>query len=90
MIHVKVDNPNRRAVNNEFIHFKAPGSYDLLCNIATSRQSRLLATPEDVDCKNCWRAIQMVVREQITNLSSKGMEKVLELVAQMRNGDLRE
>lgn len=71
------------------IHLLAPGTQELLCR-RLAEMKHWQTTPEPVTCHDCWRAIQMIAREQVTNLSVAGVEKILDYIALMRNGDIKD
>jgi hypothetical protein len=52
---------------------------------------RLHEVPADtvVNCKNCLKAVEMALRQELPKLSSSGLEKVMNMVQGLRNGDLR-
>jgi hypothetical protein len=54
------------------------------------RTIRVLETVEPLDCVGCGKALEVLARQQMRHLSGPGIEKVLELIASMRNGDVRE
>lgn len=45
-------------------------------------------TDRPVECKKCRKALELVMREQLQKLSFAGLEKIDELVRNMRNGEL--
>ena len=86
MIHVQKARSERR----DLVHALAPSQPTLsLCN-RNHITPAWTDTSKPVTCANCRRAIDQVIRTQVSNLSFAGMEKVLDLITAMRNGDIVE
>jgi hypothetical protein len=92
-----VVNPLTAPANRLAIHAWQEGAPSTLCSSLPAymeykgkRTIRILETDESVNCKGCAKALEILARQQLRHLSGPGIEKVLDLIASMRNGDVRE
>jgi hypothetical protein len=97
---VHVVDPLASPVHGFAVHYWQQGAPLTLCTLLrayaeykaasgkTSRMQRVVETDDPTSCQPCTKAIEMVARQQLRHLSAAGTEKVLDLIASMRNGDL--
>ena len=81
----------------KLVHAWQDGAPKVLCGMLNAywehdgqRLLRVMSIDEPVNCKACQKSLSQVARLQLRHLSPVGLEKVLDLIAAMRNGDLRE
>jgi len=69
-----------------------PSSPVTLCNISALYEGHrvMIPTEKKVKCVKCRKALEMVIRRQMDHLSAAGLEKTLDLIRAMRNGDILE
>lgn len=82
--------------NQSMIHIKHPYKDYSLCgqlHMYTEKHGTMMqvgfVTPQPANCKACGKGLEMLCREQLTKLTPKGFEKILETITSMQNGELR-
>lgn len=65
------------------------GLSDVYMNFHGQQVPIMFEVTEPVDCMACTKAVEMVVRPLLRELSGSGLEKVLEMIQGLRNGDLK-
>lgn len=79
------------------VHYVQEGEAKSLCGLSNVWQlfgkdtqvPLMFEVPEPADCLACIKALEMVVRPLLRDLSGAGLEKVLLMIQALRNGDLK-
>lgn len=79
------------------VHYVQDGAEKTLCTLSPVSQKTfggitipvLYEVTEVVDCLACVKAVEMIARRLLGDLSSTGLEKVLDTIQGLRNGDLK-
>jgi len=77
---------NLKAKVSHAVHISLLDDGKPLCGIYGSYHE----TGYPVNCRSCNKAVELLARKQLSNLSTLGLLRILQIIGDMRNGEIRE